>query len=159
MIIRPEVNEVTRKIIGAAIDVHRELGAGLLESAYESALVVELRQRELDVNTQVPFPLAYKGLVIHTNYRIDIVVEACVVVEVKSVEVLHTLHEAQTLTYMRISNCPLGLLINFNVPQLIQGLRRLIIDIDERGRAPVDARPLYMPPRGASPGSNPARDA
>lgn len=129
MIITPEVNEVTRQIIGAAIDVHRELGAGLLESAYESALVVELKRRGLDVKTQVGFPLEYKGLLIDSNYRIDVVVGGCVVVEVKSVEVLHKVHEAQTLTYMRISHCPLGLLINFNVPQLIQGLRRLIIDV------------------------------
>ncbi len=119
-------SELTGKIIGAAIEVHRALGPGMLESANEECLCRELSIEGLSFDRQRPLPLSYKGMDLDCAYRLDVVVENSVIVELKSVELLLPIHEAQLLTYLKISGIPLGLLINFNVPVLIQGIKRLI---------------------------------
>src|SRR5204862_8150614 len=108
-------NELSRVVIGAAIEVHRALGPGLLESAYEACLCRELTLREIPFQKQVPLPVVYKGLELDCSYKIDIKVADLVIVELKSVEAIDPIHEAQLLTYLRLSNLWLGLLINFNV--------------------------------------------
>ncbi len=120
-----DVNRVTREIIGAAIAVHRELGPGLLESAYEACLAYELTQRGLRVEQQKPLPVVYRDVHLECGYRLDLVVEDIVIVELKSVEKLTPVHQAQVLSYLRLANCPVGLLINFNVKVLINGVHRL----------------------------------
>jgi GxxExxY protein len=120
--------QLTYEIIGAALEVHRELGAGLLESAYEACLGHELISRGLSVERQRPLPVRYKEVVLDVGYRLDLVVEQLVIVELKSVAQLDRVHESQMLSYLRLSGLPLGLLINFNVPQLRDGLRRFIND-------------------------------
>jgi GxxExxY protein len=119
-------NHVTQQILGAAIEVHRHLGPGLLESIYQQCLVRELASRGLSFVTQRSSPVIYKGVRLPACYRLDLVVEGLVVVEIKSVTALSAIHHAQTLTYMRIADCPVGLLINFNVPRLIDGVKRLV---------------------------------
>ena len=119
---------LTRDIIGGAIEVHRALGPGLLESTYEACLVVELRERGLRVRQQVPLPVHYKGLEVATGYRVDLIVEDAVILELKAVEQLLPIHEAQLLTYLRLSGKQLGLLLNFNVPLMKDGVRRFILD-------------------------------
>jgi GxxExxY protein len=116
---------LTGKIIGAAIDVHRALGPGLLESAYEACLVYELRLRELKVEQQKPLPIFYKDVMLDCGYRLDLVVEDQVIVEIKSVGELAPIHEAQLLSYLKLSDYKIGLLINFNVKILKEGIRRL----------------------------------
>ena len=120
-----DVNRVTREIIGAAIAVHRELGPGLLESAYETCLAYELSERGLRVEQQKPLPVVYRDVQLECGYRLDLVVEDIVIVELKSVEKLTPVHQAQVLSYLRLANCPVGLLINFNVKILIDGVHRL----------------------------------
>jgi GxxExxY protein len=117
---------VTRKIIGAAIEVHQALGPGLLESIYQSCLQRELTVRKLRFDAQRSIPIVYKGLTLDASYRIDLIVEDLVVVEVKSVAALAPIHEAQGLTYLRLTGCPAGLLINFNVSRLVDGVQRLV---------------------------------
>jgi GxxExxY protein len=112
------IDQITETIIGAAIAVHRELGPGLLESAYEACLVFELAERGLEVARQMELPVIYRGVRIDCGYRLDLLVEKQVVVEVKSIDQLAPVHEAQILTYLRLSGCHVGLLINFNVRQL-----------------------------------------
>ncbi|MFN8513978.1 MAG: GxxExxY protein [Thermomicrobiales bacterium] len=119
------IDQITQEIIGAAIQVHRELGPGLLESAYEACLAFELLDRGLTVEQQKPLLLRYRGLELDCAYRLDLLVEQKVIVEVKSVEKLLPLHDAQLLSYLRIAQCPVGLLLNFNVAVLTQGLHRL----------------------------------
>jgi len=119
-------NEVSEKIIGAAIRVHRSLGPGLLESAYEQCLIYELRKSGLEVRSQVPMPLVYESVKLDVGYRIDLIVDDKVIVEVKSVEALNDVHVAQILTYLKLSELKLGLLINFNVTQLVKGVKRLV---------------------------------
>ncbi|MCA9516296.1 MAG: GxxExxY protein [Myxococcales bacterium] len=121
-----EHSEVTEQIIGAAIEVHRELGPGLLESAYRACMVHELALRGLDVATEVPIPLEYKGLHLTTCYRLDVVVEGAVVLELKAIKTLERVHHAQLLSYLRLSGLHVGLLINFHVPVLREGLRRIV---------------------------------
>ncbi len=121
-----EENEISDKVIGCAIQVHRELGAGLLESSYEACLYYELVQSGLFVEKQKPLPVIYKEVKLDCGYRIDLVVESKVVIEVKSVDALHDIHMAQILTYLKLSNCKLGLLINFNVTLLKNGIRRVV---------------------------------
>ncbi len=121
-----ELNEVSGLVIGAAIAVHRELGPGLLESAYEACLVYELRQRGVGVEQQVAQPVFYKGLQLECGYRLDLLVENQVIVELKAVESMLPIHEAQLLTYLKLRQLRLGLLINFNVPILKQGIKRLL---------------------------------
>ena len=117
-------NELTECIIGAAIDVHKALGPGLLESAYEACLAFELSERDLRVERQKAIPVTYKGLEIDAGYRIDLLVEQSVVVEIKAVERLLPIHEAQLISYLKLGDYPLGLLVNFNVRLLKQGIRR-----------------------------------
>lgn len=124
-------NELTRAIIGAAIEVHRVLGPGLLESAYEECLCRELDLRGIPFERQKPLPLGYKGLKLECGYRIDLVVANTVVVEIKSVEAILPIHEAQLLTYMRLGGWKVGLLMNFNVPVLRQGIRRLVLGLKD----------------------------
>ena len=123
-----ELNRVTSQIIGSAIDVHRALGPGLLESAYEACLAYELAQRGLNVEQQKPLPVIYKGVSLDAGYRLDLLVDRSVVVELKAVESLNSLHKAQLLSYLKLSGLKLGLLINFNVQVLKNGIQRVIID-------------------------------
>ena len=119
-----EVNEITGKIIGAAIEVHKALGPGLLESAYEECLYFELLQTGLKVEKQKALPVVYKEVKLEAGYRIDLLVEGSVVVELKSVEALNDVHTAQVLTYLKLSGCKTGLLMNFNVAKLTDGIKR-----------------------------------
>lgn len=121
-----EINEITHWIIGCAIEVHKALGPGLLESAYEECLVYELQKAGLLVLRQKPVPVIYKEIHLEQGYRIDLLVESLVVVELKSVEILNPVHEAQILTYMKFAEKKIGLLINFNVLVLKDGIRRFI---------------------------------
>jgi len=119
-----ELDELSHKIIGSAIEVHRNLGPGMLESAYEECLILELRHRGLKVEQQKEFKLIYKGVEIKKAYRIDLIVEDKIVIELKAVEKLTEIHEAQILTYLKLLNKELGLLINFNVKLLKTGIKR-----------------------------------
>ena len=121
-----ELDALTETIIGAAIRVHRALGPGLLESAYEACLCFELTRRGLDVARQKAQPVRYDGLLVDCGYRLDLLVEDEVVLEVKAVRSLTPLHEAQLLTYLKLSGCHVGLLLNFNVRVLKDGLQRLV---------------------------------
>ena len=116
---------LTGKIIGAAIEVHRALGPGLLESAYETCLIYELRLRKSKVDPQKSMPVFYKDVMLDCGYRLDIVVEDQVIVEIKSVNILAPIHEAQMLSYLKLSDYKIGLLINFNVKVLKEGIRRM----------------------------------
>jgi GxxExxY protein len=122
-----ENDPLTEKIIGLAIEVHRQLGPGLLETAYEECLCFELKQSGLMVERQASLPIIYKSVRLECAYRLDIVVERQVIVEIKAVERLLPIHEAQMLTYMKLSGIRVGLLLNFNVPVLKDGLRRLVL--------------------------------
>jgi GxxExxY protein len=119
--------ELTRQIIGAAIEVHRELGPGLVESAYQACLARELALRDLPVEQEKPLPVEYKGLRLDCGYRLDFIVAGKVVVELKAVDTIHRIHEAQLLTYLKLTGCRVGLLINFNVPVLKDGIRRRVL--------------------------------
>jgi GxxExxY protein len=123
---RDHLNQLSSKVIGAAIEVHRIMGPGLLESVYEECLLDELASRGVSAAQQVESPLFYKGKLLRDRYRIDVVVEESLLIEIKSVESLAPIHEAQVLTYLRLSEFPLGLLINFNSTALVKGLRRLV---------------------------------
>ena len=119
--------DLTGKIVDCAITVHKLLGPGLLESAYEECLQYELRACRLDTLKQLPMPLIYKEKKLDIGYRIDLLVEDKVIIEVKSVDALNPVHMAQIMTYLKLSGCRIGLLINFNVPFLKDGIRRIII--------------------------------
>jgi GxxExxY protein len=119
--------QITEAIIGAAIEVHRELGPGLLESAYEECFCHELHLRGLSFQRQVQLPVAYKGLKLDCGYRLDVVVENAVVVELKSIEQISPIHQAQLLTYLRLAEKKVGLLINFNVAVLKNGIVRRVL--------------------------------
>ena len=123
----PHLNSITHEIIGAAIEVHRHLGPGLLESSYRECLCQELRLREVEFRRECNLPLEYKGIKLACGYRIDILVSERIVVELKAVETLTPIHEAQLLTYLRLGGWKLGLLINFNVNVLRDGIRRRIL--------------------------------
>jgi len=125
------VNVLTKEIIGAAIEVHRHLGPGLLESAYQQCLAKELELREIPCQYEWPLPLEYKGLRMNCGYRVDILVANEVVVETKSIEAIAPVHEAQLLTYMRLGGWKVGLLINFNVLVLKNGIRRKVLALAE----------------------------
>ncbi len=122
-----EINQLTERIIGAGIEVHRELGPGLLESAYQRALAHELRLRDIPFEEQKLCPITYKDLVIEDAYRLDFLVNGLVVVELKTVDALLDVHDAQVLTYLKFSRCPIGLLLNFRSTILTRGLRRLAL--------------------------------
>jgi GxxExxY protein len=119
-------NELSEKIIGCAIEVHKSLGPGLLESAYLECLLYELQKAGFKVEKQKALPLIYKEVKLDAGYRLDLIVENKVIIEVKSVEALNDVHVAQVLTYLKLSGCKLGLLMNFNVLRLIDGLKRLV---------------------------------
>lgn len=126
IVLPPEINVLTEKIIGAAIEVHRQLGPGLLESTYETCLAYELEQLGLRVERQKILPLVYKSFTLEQAYRIDLLVDQTVVVEVKSVKEIEAVHEAQVLTYLKHSGLRAGLLFNFNVDLLKHGINRLV---------------------------------
>jgi GxxExxY protein len=121
-----EINAITKEIIGAAIDVHRRLGRGLLESAYQACLQFELLRRGFLAETEVPQPINYDGLLIETGYRIDLLVQNAAIVEVKAVDRLLPIHRAQILTYHKLSERPVGLLLNFNEKILKDGIERWV---------------------------------
>lgn len=123
-----ELDRLTEAVIGAAIAVHRELGPGLLESAYEACLAFELTDRGITVERQKECPVVYRGLTIDCGYRLDLLVEGKVIVELKAVEDLHPVHEAQLISYLKLTGCRVGLLINFHERILKQGLRRLVLN-------------------------------
>ena len=124
-------NELSKVIIGAAIEVHKTLGPGLLESAYETCLERELVIRGLKVKRQVGLPLVYKDISCDIGYRVDLLVENKVIIEIKSVEALNDVHIGQVLAYLKLSQCKLGLLINFNVKRLKEGVKRLVNNLEE----------------------------
>jgi GxxExxY protein len=125
---KDRLDSITRRIIGAAIEVHRRLGPGLLESAYETCLAYELRQIGFKVEQQKPLPIVYKEVKLDCGYRLDLIVEDSVVVEVKAVEQLAPIHDAQLLSYLRLSERRVGLIINFHVRVLKNGLKRIVND-------------------------------
>jgi GxxExxY protein len=125
------LNEITAVIIEAAIDVHRELGPGLLESVYEVCLIEELNIRGVTLKSQVVIPIIYKGKQLNKNFIIDLLVEDKVVVELKAIEFIMPVHEVQLVTYLKLSNKRIGLLINFNFPLLKDGIRRRVNDYYE----------------------------
>ncbi|HEV3165666.1 MAG TPA: GxxExxY protein [Isosphaeraceae bacterium] len=124
--IQKKVNELSHQVVGAAIEVHRHLGPGLLESAYEECVCRELHLRHIPYERQVPVQVEYKGILLDCGYRIDILAGGLIVIELKAVESLEPIHEAQLLTYLRLRKLWLGLLINFNVPILKSGVKRRV---------------------------------
>ncbi len=123
----PGINQLTEQVIGSAIEVHRELGPGLLESAYQRALAHEFRLRHIVFEEQKLCPVTYKDLIIEDAYRLDFLVGGLVIVELKTVDALLDVHEAQVLTYLKFSGCHIGLLLNFRSTILTRGLRRLAL--------------------------------
>jgi len=124
---REKANKLSNEIIKAAIEVHKSLGPGLLESAYETCLCHELTLRNIPFDRQYPVPVTYKDVNLDAGYRLDILVDDLVIVEIKTIKKLEPIHEAQLLTYLRLTNKWLGLLINFNVPILKQGIKRKVL--------------------------------
>ena len=137
---RENLNRITENIIGAAIEVHRALGPGLLESAYEACLAFELAQRGLKVEQQKPLPVVYREVKLDCGYRLDLLIEEAVIVEVKAVDRLMPIHQAQLLSYLKLSGCKVGLLINFNVKVLKDGIRRVVNDFPDSLRSPRSRR-------------------
>jgi GxxExxY protein len=125
--IAPEVEKVGKAVLDAAFKVHTVLGPGLLESVYETTMAYELRKSSLNVATQVAVPILYDGQKLESGFRLDMLVEKCVIVELKSVETMNPVYEAQIMTYLRLSNVRLGFLINFNVKHLKDGIKRFVV--------------------------------
>jgi GxxExxY protein len=125
--LNPTLNELATKSIGCALTVHKAFGPGLLESAYQECLYYELNKAGLWTEKQRPLPLIYEEVTLDCGYRVDLIVESKLIIEVKSVEALNDIHLAQVLTYLKLSHCKLGLLINFNVVLLKDGIRRVIL--------------------------------
>jgi GxxExxY protein len=121
-----ELNKITELVIGCAIEVHRELGPGLLESTYEACFAYELQKTGLNFRKQLGLPLVYKEIKLEEGYRLDIIVENRVVVEIKAVEAINDIHIAQTLTYLKLTGAEVALIINFNVLKLTDGIKRLV---------------------------------
>jgi GxxExxY protein len=138
------INEITEAIIGAAIEVHKHLGPGLLESAYEECLCYELGQSGLAFTRQVPLPVVYKGIALNCLYRSDLVVEDMVIVELKAVEELASIHSSQLLTYLKVADKRVGLIINFNVTVLKSGVKRVVNRYDGPRISPREAPPLRV---------------
>ncbi len=126
-----DINELTGKVIAAAIEVHKHLGPGLLELAYEECLCLELHLRNIAYERQKPLPLQYKQVELDCGYRLDIVVENTVVLELKACERIEHIHEAQLLTYLKLSGLKIGLILNFNVPALKEGIVRIVNKLEE----------------------------
>ena len=124
---REKANKLSNEIINAAIEVHKSLGPGLLESAYETCLCHELTLRNIPFDRQYPVPVTYKDVNLDAGYRLDILVDDLVIVEIKAIKKLEPIHEGQLLTFLRLTNKWLGLLINFNVPILKQGIKRKVL--------------------------------
>ena len=122
-------NALSNTIIGAAIEVHKQLGPGLLESAYEECLAYELGQRQIAFERQKPVPVVYKDIHLDCGFRVDLLVGNLVVVELKAVEKLAPIHDAQVLTYLRLTRCKLGLLLNFNALRMADGIKRLVLNL------------------------------
>ncbi len=122
-------NALSKIIIGAAIEVHKQLGPGLLESAYEECLAYELTQQQIHFERQKGIPVIYKTARLDCGFRVDLLIENLVVVELKAVETLTAVHDAQVLTYLKLTGCKLGLLINFNVVRVRDGIRRLVLNL------------------------------
>jgi GxxExxY protein len=122
-----EFDELSRRVIGCAIEVHRNLGPGLLESTYRQRLACELSHAGIPFQMEVPLPVRYKEMLLDCDYRIDLLVGGDLIVEIKCVETLLPIHQAQILTYMRLSKIPVGLLINFNVTKLQNGIKRFVL--------------------------------
>ena len=125
--IPPEVEKVGKAVLDAAFKVHTALGPGLLESVYKTTLAYEIRKGGLLVETQVEMPIVYDNVKLESGLRLDMLVEKCVIVELKSVEKMNPVYEAQLMTYLRLSNVRLGFLINFNVPHLKEGIKRMVV--------------------------------
>ena len=123
----PEIELVAKTIVDAALKVHRALGPGLLESVYELCLAHELRRRSLQLESQVKLPIIYEGLTIDAGLRLDLIVARQIIVEVKAVEKMHPVFDAQLLTYLKLTNLRLGILINFNVPLIKDGIKRIVL--------------------------------
>lgn len=123
---KEEIELVAKQLVDSMLAVHRELGPGLLESTYQACLAYELRDRGVEVRCEVELPVKYKGLAIEAGYRIDMMVADCIVIENKSVQALVPIHEAQLLTYMKLSGCRLGFLVNWNVPLVKDGIKRMV---------------------------------
>lgn len=119
-------NEISFKIIGVALEIHKNLGPGLLESVYENTLAYDLKEMGMEAKTQVALPLVYKEIKMDAGFRLDLIVENKVIIEIKSIETLAPLHFAQTLTYLKLSNLKLALLINFNTVKLKDGIHRIV---------------------------------
>jgi GxxExxY protein len=132
-LIESQWNEVTATIIGAAMEVHRAVGPGLLESAYQACLIQELAERGLSLEVQKALPVVYKNVHVCVGYRIDILVERQIIVEVKAVEKLLPVHVAQLLAYLKLTGCPLGLILNFNCTRLADGIKRVINTAEHAG--------------------------
>jgi GxxExxY protein len=128
---RTEINTITQQIIDAGLEVHKTLGPGLLESIYEDCLVIELESRGLKVERQKPVPVIYKGKMAGQPYRLDLLVADCVIVEVKNSEKIIPIYQAQLLTYMRLQNVSVGLILNFNTVLLRDGIKRMVNDFDK----------------------------
>jgi GxxExxY protein len=126
-----KINEITETIIGAAIEVHRALGPGLLESTYEECLCHEVNLRQVPFERQLALPVRYKGVSLDCGYRLDVVAAKLVVVEIKAVEKILPIHEAQLLTYLKLGGWSVGLLLNFNVPVMKQGIKRIVHNFQE----------------------------
>ena len=125
------INDLTGEVIGAAIEVHKHLGPGLLESAYEECLCHELSLRKITYERQIPLPINYKQLKLDCAYRLDLVVEDKVILELKSCERIEDIHKAQLLTYLKLSGLQLGLILNFNVPIMKEGIVRVVNNLEE----------------------------
>ncbi len=119
--------ELTEQIIAAAIEVHRHLGPGLLEATYQACLAQEFKLRGLSFEQEKPLPVEYKGVKVDCGYRLDFIVAGKVIIELKAVDEIHPVHEAQLLTYLKLTDCRVGLLINFNVPVLKEGIKRRVL--------------------------------
>lgn len=126
-----EINEITEEVIGGAIEVHRTLGPGLLENAYEECLCRELSLRKIPFQRQYPLPLKYKEVQLNCGYRVDLVIAGSIIVEIKAVERVLAVHEAQIISYLKLGGWKVGLLLNFNVSVLRSGIRRFVSDFDE----------------------------
>ena len=126
-----DINKLSNKIIGAAIEVHKGLGPGLLESAYEECLCYELNMREISYDRQLSLPVQYKEKILDCGYKIDVLIEKSIILELKAVDKIEAIHKAQLLTYLKLSDIHLGLLLNFNVPIMKDGIVRIVNEFKE----------------------------
>ena len=126
-----DINQLTGKVIGAAIEVHKALGPGLLESTYEECLCHELQLRKIAYERQKPLPIEYKGVRLDCGYRLDLLVQGKIILELKACEKIDAIHEAQLLTYLKLSGMNVGLLLNFNVPVMRDGIVRIVNEFEE----------------------------